>query len=145
MKEPELVVSGLAFLIPAYVAWYDGRDVSAAALSVLTLTSFIWHTIHEEWFRPFDFAAMVFVTSLEVYNSVNAGVNGIVISLFAVLYGFIVYYWGYMDGTFAFGPTRSIQMISHASIHIFAAAAITANLLAMRENEKRHVQTNSFS
>ena len=141
MKEPELVFSGLIFLVPAYVAWYDGREVSAAALTVLTLTSSIWHTIHEEWFRPFDFAAMVFVTSLEVYNSVNAGVNGIVISLFAVLYTFIVYYWGYMDGTFAFGPTRSIQMISHASIHIFAAAAITANLLAMRENEKTSLQT----
>lgn len=33
MKEPELVFSGLIFLVPAYVAWYDGREVSAAAIT----------------------------------------------------------------------------------------------------------------
>lgn len=81
MKEPELVASGFAFLVPAYVAWTGGQTVSAAALAFLAVTSSIWHIIHEEWFRPFDFIAMLIVIVLELMNSMRAGVDGIVLAI----------------------------------------------------------------
>ena len=49
MKEPELVASGFAFLVPAYVAWTGGQIVSAAALTFLAaiaITLNLW-TIQE--------------------------------------------------------------------------------------------------
>lgn len=136
MSEPELVVSGLAFLIPAYVAWAGGQTVSALALVILTLTSSIWHAWREPWFRPFDFVVMVSVVLLELYNSINAGVKGVVIAILVCLYGLIAYYWGYADRTFCFAVSRTRQMTSHALLHFLAAAAITLNLWTIQENEK---------
>jgi K+-sensing histidine kinase KdpD len=143
MKEPELVASGLAFLVPAYVAWTGGQNVSAAALAFLAVTSSIWHIIHEEWFRPFDFIAMLVVIVLELMNSMRAGVDGVVLAILVCTYGVIAYHWGYTDSTFCFGQSRSRQMTSHALIHILAAIAITLNLWTIQENEKSSSQTTS--
>lgn len=136
MKEPELVASGFAFLVPAYVAWTGGQTVSAVALAILAVTSSIWHIIHEEWFRPFDFIAMLVVIVLELMNSMRAGVDGVVLAILICTYGVIAYHWGYTDRTFCFGQSRSRQMTSHALIHILAAIAITLNLWKIQENEK---------
>ena len=136
MLEPELVASGFVFLVPAWVAWTGGQWLSAVLLVTLTVTSAIWHSIHQEWFRPFDFTAMVAVIVLELYNSYRAGAGGVVLGLLSCLYGFIAYHWGYADGTFCFGSTRSRQMTSHASLHVVAAIAITLNLWTIQENEK---------
>ena len=136
MREPELVASGFAFLVPAWVAWTGGQWLSAVLLATLAVTSAVWHTIHEEWFRPFDFTAMVAVIGLELYNSYRAGAGGIVLGILSCLYGFIAYHWGYMDSTFCFGDSRSRQMTSHALLHIIAAVAITLNLWTIQENEK---------
>ena len=89
MKEPELVASGFAFLVPAYVAWTGGQAVSAIALALLTVTSSVWHTIHQEWFRPVDFLAMLSVIVLELMNSMRAGVDGIVLAVLICTYGVI--------------------------------------------------------
>lgn len=132
MKEPELVLSGFVFLVPAYVAWMGGQWVSAVAMSFLVISSTIWHTIHQEWFRPIDFLAMVTVALLELYNSVQAGVGGIVLALLVTLYALIAYHWGYIDSTFCFGPSRGVQRLSHAVIHIVAAVGITLNLWAIQ-------------
>ena len=136
MKEPELVASGFAFLVPAYVAWAGGQTVSAAALTLLVVTSSVWHMIHQEWFRPVDFLAMLSVIVLELMNSMRAGVDGIVLAILICAYGIIAYYWGYTDRTFCFGDSRSRQMTSHALLHILAAIAITLNLWKIQENEK---------
>jgi hypothetical protein len=136
MREPELVASGFVFLVPAWVAWTGGQWLSAVLLVILTVTSAVWHTIHEEWFRPFDFTAMVSVIGLELYNSHRAGAGGVVLGILACLYGFIAYHWGHMDSTFCFGDSRSRQMTSHALLHIIAAIAITLNLWTIQENEK---------
>ena len=143
MKEPELVASGFAFLVPAYVAWTGGQTVSAVALSILAVTSTIWHTIHQEWFRPFDFLAMLTVITLELMNSMRAGVDGIVLAVLICTYGLISYYWGYTDRTFCFGQSRSRQMTSQALLHVLAAIAITLNLWKIQENEKSSRHTNS--
>lgn len=143
MKEPELVASGLAFLVPAYVAWTGGQTVSAVALAILAVTSSIWHIIHEEWFRPFDFLAMLVVIVLELMNSMRAGVDGVILAILICTYGVIAYHWGYTDKTFCFGESRSRQMTSHALIHILAAIAITLNLWKIQENEKSSSHTNS--
>jgi hypothetical protein len=136
MLKPELVASGFAFVVPAYVAWSGGQTVSAAALALLTVTSSIWHSIHQEWFRPFDFLAMLAVIALELINSMRAGVDGIVLAILICTYGLISYYWGYTDRTFCFGASRSRQMTSHALLHVLAAIAITLNLWKIQENEK---------
>jgi hypothetical protein len=143
MKEPELVASGFAFLVPAYVAWTGGQTVSAAALALLAVTSSIWHIIHEEWFRPFDFLAMLVVIVLELMNSMRAGVDGVVLAILICTYGLISYYWGYVDNTFCFGESRSRQMTSQALLHILAAIAITLNLWKIQENEKSSTQPTS--
>ena len=143
MKEPELVASGFAFLVPAYVAWTGGQAVSAIALALLTVTSSVWHTIHQEWFRPVDFLAMLSVIVLELMNSMRAGVDGIVLAILICTYGVIAYHWGYTDRTFCFGDSRSRQMTSHALIHILAAIAITLNLWKIQENEKSSSHSDS--
>jgi hypothetical protein len=140
MKEPELVASGFAFLVPAYVAWTGGQTVSAITLSILAVTSSIWHSIHEEWFRPFDFIAMLVVIVLELMNSMRAGVDGVVLAILICTYGVIAYHWGYTDRTFCFGETQARQMTSHALIHVLAAIAITLNLWKIQENEKSSTQ-----
>lgn len=145
MKEPELVISGLSFIIPASVAWRGEQWVSAGLLSLLIVTSTIWHTFHEEWFRPFDFAAIVSVLTFELYNSFNTGIDVIVFGLLTCVYGFIAYYWGYIDSTFCFAETRSNQMIFHAVLHVLASITITLNLLKLQENEKTSTHTKSFS
>ena len=143
MKEPELVGSGFAFLVPAYVAWTGGQTLSAVALAILAVTSSIWHAIHEEWFRPFDFLAMLAVIALELMNSMRAGVDGVVLAILVCTYGVIAYHWGYTDSTFCFGESRSRQMTSHALIHVLAAIAITLNLWKIQENEKSSRHTDS--
>jgi hypothetical protein len=143
MLEPELVASGFAFVVPAYVAWTGGQTVSAAALALLAVTSSIWHSIHQEWFRPFDFLAMLTVITLELMNSMRAGVDGIVLAILICTYGLISYYWGYTDRTFCFGQSRSRQMTSHALLHVLAAIAITLNLWKIQENEKSSRHTDS--
>ena len=143
MKEPELVASGFAFWVPAYVAWTGGQTVSAAALALLAVTSSIWHTIHQEWFRPLDFLAMLSVIALELMNSMRAGVDGVVLAILVCTYGLISYYWGYTDHTFCFGQSRSRQMTSHALLHVLAAIAITLNLWKIQENEKSSTHANS--
>lgn len=143
MLEPELVASGFAFWVPAYVAWTGGQTVSAAALALLAVTSSIWHSIHQEWFRPFDFLAMLAVITLELMNSMRAGVDGIVLAILICTYGLISYYWGYTDRTFCFGQSRSRQMTSHALLHVLAAIAITLNLWKIQENEKSSRHTDS--
>lgn len=143
MLEPELVASGFAFVVPAYVAWTGGQTVSAAALALLAVTSSIWHSIHQEWFRPFDFLAMLTVITLELMNSMRAGVDGIVLAILICAYGLISYYWGYTDRTFCFGQSRSRQMTSHALLHVLAAIAITLNLWKIQENEKSSRHTDS--
>jgi len=145
MKEPELIVSGLTFLVPAWVAWTGGQWVSTVALLTLTATSTVWHTIHQEWVRPFDIAAMVVVVILEFYNSVLAGVDGIVLGLLACLYGFIAYYWGYVDSTFCFGQSYAQQMRFHAILHVVVATVFTLNLLKIQENEKSSSHSNRLS
>jgi hypothetical protein len=145
MKEPELVFSGLIFLVPAYVAWTGGQILSAIALLLLTTTSTIWHVFHEKWFQPIDFIAMCTVFLLEWINSVRAGIEGIILTLLACIYGLIAFHWGYLDSTFCFNQSYTYQMVYHAWIHVLAAGVITLNLLKLQENEKRHVHSTTLS
>lgn len=145
MKEPELVLSGFVFLIPAYVAWTGGQWLSTVLLTTLVITSSLWHTIHEEWVRPFDLAAMVAVFLVEIYNSSLAGADHLVIGILSCLYGLIAYQWVYVYTTFCFGESRIRKMVSHAMIHVVAATVITLNILKIQENEKSSSHSNRLS
>lgn len=120
IPEPVLVVSGLSYLFPFYIAVSKKRKYDAFTYLFLTFTTVGFHSTRNETLFILDCCAIInfllrtYIISLEQRVSSNSKI----IFILSVLYSFISYFLGKYYNIMSFHPDWNTQMIYHSLMHL---------------------------
>ena len=116
--EPVLVLSGLSYLIPCYMAFKRNRYYDGSSYLFLTLTTVGFHgTRYDSIFFLDCIAILNFIISSH-YNSLKSNnfTRGLYYS--SISYSLISYFVGQQFQIMSFDPDWNTQMIYHSLIHL---------------------------
>jgi hypothetical protein len=119
ISEPILVLSGLAYLAPTYIAFQQKNYYDVVTSSFLMFTTMGFHSTRYEWFFMLDCIAILNFLARGLY----IGRTNPYLSL-SVAYSMISYFVGMRYGIMSFDPDWHRQMMFHAGIHLSSSFAM---------------------
>jgi len=136
IPEPVLVLSGLSYLIPAYIAYSARFDYSLFTTLFVTFTTVGFHGTRQEWLFQLDLVAILNYNIFALYNIYKVGPAAALIWSVGFPYSILSYFGGQRYLVLAFDPSWNIQMIFHSFIHFitsyFAYYCLTQRTLQLR-------------
>ena len=114
--EPILVVSGLTYLIPFYVAYKRGAAQEAYTCLFLTFTTVGFHGTRSEIMFALDCVAIVNFLARYQYLAKKSKVA--YVYYFSVVYSLISYFVGQQYQILSFDPDWNTQMFFHSLMHL---------------------------
>jgi len=120
ISEPFLVLSGLAFSVPAYVAFVTKRDYDFVTCAFLIFTSSGFHATRNEYFFILDCLAILNFVLRYMYISFYLKRY---LFCFVTLYNFTSYFGGQVFRVLSFDPIWESQMVYHSLLHFLSAYA----------------------
>lgn len=118
IPEPILVLSGLTYLIPSYIAYTAGFNYDLASCLFLTFTTVGFHGTREQWLFELDCLAILNFNICALYNVYQVGPRGGLIWFVAVSYSLLSYFAGQRLNMMSFDHDWNTQMVFHALIHL---------------------------
>jgi hypothetical protein len=117
---PFLCLTGLSYLLPAYIAYTRGHYWTSGASVFLASTSVGFHWTHREDILAVDRLAILQYFACAIYES--RGWSAVCTSM-SVVYCLVAYFLGQQCSTMCFDPNPSVQSLFHAMIHLSTATA----------------------
>jgi hypothetical protein len=116
--EPILVVSGLTYLFPFYVAVSNEKIYDATTYAFLTFTTVGFHSTRNETLFILDCAAILNFLIRQYHLSLNA--NSMTQNIFyaSVIYSLVSYFIGMPYQIMSFHPDWNTQMFYHSLMHL---------------------------
>jgi hypothetical protein len=118
IPEPILVVSGLTYLFPFYIAISNERVYDASTYIFLTFTTVGFHSTRNEVFFILDCAAILNFLLRTYYLSLKCSNISKTIYLTSVLYSLTSYFIGKYYNIMSFHPDWNTQMMYHSLMHV---------------------------
>lgn len=118
IPEPILVLSGLTYLVPFYMAIQDKRFYYSATCLFLTLTTVGFHGTRNEIMFQLDCLAILNFVSVMIYTSLKSSNYSKAVSYTSILYSLTSYFIGQQYQNFSFHPDWNTQMLFHSMMHI---------------------------
>jgi hypothetical protein len=118
IPEPILVLSGLTYLIPFYMAVQKERGYDATTYLCLTLTTVGFHSTRYETLFALDCLAILnflyrsYILSLECSTFCKR------VYLLSVTYSMVSYFVGRQYSILSFHPDWNTQMLFHSFMHL---------------------------
>jgi len=119
--EPILVLSGLTYLVPAWVALQKNRSYDFATFTFLTFTTTGFHSTRSELLFALDCIAILNFLGRSLYMSVNADTYTRSIYGLSVAYSLTSYFVGQRYKIMSFHPDWNTQMFFHSLMHLSTA------------------------
>ncbi len=121
--EPILVVSGLTYLLPFYVAATNNRFYDASTYGALTLTTVGFHSTRDETWFQLDLIAMLNWLVRNGYLSLQCKCSERSRKVFiaSLVYSFTSYAVGKRYRIMSFDPDWNTQMFFHSLMHLSTA------------------------
>ena len=117
--EPILVVSGLTYLIPSYIAYKNGSVKEAATCLFLTFTTVGFHGTRSEALFALDCIAIVNFLARYWYLAKKS--RFAYVYYMSVLYSLVSYFVGQQYKIMSFDPDWNTQMMYHSLMHLSTA------------------------
>lgn len=120
IPEPILVISGLTYLVPFYVAISKKRRYDACSYLFLTFTTVGFHSTRNETLFILDCGAIINFLLMNYLLSLERRVScsSKIIFLVSVLYSLTSYFLGKYYNIMSFHPDWNTQMLYHSLMHI---------------------------
>ena len=118
IPEPVLVVSGLSYLIPFYMAVRKGRAYDATTYLCLTLTTVGFHSTRDETLFLLDCIAILNFLYRSYTLSTERSTFCQRVYLVSVLYSLVSYFVGRQYTILSFHPDWNTQMFFHSLMHL---------------------------
>ena len=134
IPEPVLVVSGLSYAIPAYMAFSANMHYTSATYAFLTLTTVSFHGTRNEYWFALDCVAILNFLAHQFYLSRRVGRYAQTVYVVSVVYSLISYFAGKQLGRFSFDPDWNTQMGYHACMHVSTAYSAYLFIRELRVN-----------
>jgi hypothetical protein len=128
--EPILVIFGLVYLFPFYIAINKQKYYDAVIFLFLLFTTVCFHSTRNEYFYVFDCCAIIIFFIRTFYLSLNTSKGCKFIYFMSILYCFVSYFIGKPYNTMSFHPDWNTQMFYHSMMHAFTSYA---SYLIMKE------------
>ncbi len=121
IPEPILVVSGLTYLFPLYIAISKKRTYDASTYLFLTFTTVGFHSTRNETLFILDCWAILNFLIRQYYLSLSCSNISKGIFLTSVVYSFTSYFLGKYYNILSFHPDWNTQMAYHSLMHLSTA------------------------
>ncbi len=118
IPEPILVVSGLTYLFPFYVAMQKNSLYDASTYIFLTFTTVGFHATRNETLFMLDCIAILNFLARSFYLSMNSSRYSQAIYLLSVVYSLTSYFVGRHYKAMSFHPDWNTQMFYHSLMHL---------------------------
>jgi hypothetical protein len=123
IPEPVLVVSGLTYLFPCYVAINNRRFYDASTYLFLTFTTVGFHSTRDETFFILDCVAIINFLLRNYYLCLQSNNLSQALFFISVTYSFISYFLGRYYNVMSFHPDWNTQMFYHSLMHLTTSAS----------------------
>jgi hypothetical protein len=121
IPEPILVVSGLTYLFPFYIAITNNKIYDASTYMFLTFTTVGFHSTRNEILFILDCFAILNFLLRTSYISLECSNISKIVFLLSVIYSSISYFLGKYYTIMSFHPNWNTQMIYHSFMHLSTA------------------------
>lgn len=121
IPEPFLVITGMSYLLPAWLAWRSGFTYSAISNLALCATTMGFHWFRTQQFFELDVLAILNYNLCAAYNLPRAGWPAAGVWGLATGYSVYSYFVGQQLGILSWDPDWNTQMIFHGLIHLSTA------------------------
>ena len=123
IPEPLLVVSGLTYLFPYYLAVKNRRFYDASTYLFLTFTTVGFHSTRDETFFILDCVAIINFLLRNYYLCLQSSNLTQALFFISVSYSFMSYFLGRYYSVMSFHPDWNTQMFYHSLMHITTSAS----------------------
>ena len=119
--EPILVLSGLTYLVPAWVALQKDRTYDFVTYTFLTFTTTGFHSTRSDTLFALDCLAILNFLGRSMYLSTEVDTYTRSIYAFSVIYSLTSYFVGQRYKIMSFHPDWNTQMAYHSLMHLSTA------------------------
>ena len=124
IPEPILVISGLSYLFPLYVAYKKNNKYALSTYVFLTFTTIGFHGTRYEWFFILDCLAICNFIFQTLHLSLSLQSKHLMIQIiyiFSIVYSLTSYFIGFQYSILSFHPDWNTQMFYHSLMHFFTS------------------------
>lgn len=121
ISAPYLVITGMTYLLPAWLAWEKGFYYSMISSIVLATTTMSFHWFRHQWLFELDVVAILNYNMCSLYNIYHAGPSAVGIWALAVGYSLYSYFVGQQLSILSWDPDWNTQMFFHGLMHLSTA------------------------
>jgi len=118
IPEPILVVSGLTYLVPFYLALKNKRVYDASTYLFLTFTTVGFHSTRNETLFILDCSAILNFLIRSYYISLDSSNTSQTVFYISVVYSLVSYFIGKQYNIMSFHPDWNTQMFYHSIMHL---------------------------
>lgn len=124
IPEPYLVITGMSYLLPAWLAWEKGFYYSMASCVFLCGTTMSFHWFRYQWLFELDILAILNYTVTSLYNIYYAGHSAAGVWALSIGYSSYSYFIGQQLEILSWDPDWTTQMFFHGLMHLSTAYGI---------------------
>jgi hypothetical protein len=123
IPEPILVISGLTYLLPFFIAISKKRRYDASTYLFLTFTTIGFHSTRNETLFILDCCAIInfLLRSYHLTLERQVSATSKIVFVLSVLYSFTSYFLGKYYHIMSFHPNWNTQMTYHSLMHLSTA------------------------
>jgi hypothetical protein len=121
IPEPYLVITGMSYLMPAWLAWKSGFYYSLASNLFLCATTMSFHWFRTQWLFELDVVAVLNYVLCCSLNGYYAGPSAMGVWVFSASYGVYSYFVGQQLSILSWDPDWNTQMFFHGLMHLSSA------------------------
>jgi hypothetical protein len=119
--EPYLVITGMTYLMPAWLAWKTGFYYSMVTNLALCATTMSFHWFRTQWLFELDVLAIWNYVLCTLFNAYYGGPSSLGMWGFAVGYSLYSYFVGQQLSILSWHPDWNTQIFFHGLIHMSTA------------------------
>ena len=132
IPEPVLVISGLSYVFPAWLAFTQGDTYSTASNLFLLGTTVGFHATRQEWLFALDCVAILNFLNCCSLKSLTAPPDAQLMFVLSTIYCICSYFVGQQYKILSFDPDWNTQMGYHACMHMISSFSM---FLLLKESQ----------
>lgn len=121
ISEPYLVITGMSYLLPAWLAYEKGLYYSMASCMFLTATTMSFHWFRYQWLFAADVVAILNFNLCALHNLYATNQSAVGVWALSVGYSLYSYFVGQQLSILSWDPDWNTQMFFHGLIHLSTA------------------------
>ena len=121
IPEPYLVMTGMSYLLPAWLAYESGFTYSMASCLALCATTTGFHWFRQQWLFEADIIAILNYSACMLFNVHRAGPSAAGIWALMTGYSLYSYFVGQQLSILSWDPDWATQMFFHGLMHLSTA------------------------